>query len=331
MKMLVIRRVVIVVALCAVATAAFGDVPRLLTLQGKLTDSLGQPLPDGVQSVTFRLYDVETCGQGTALWQEVQNVQTNGGIFNVNLGAVTPITLPFDRQYWLGMQPPSSGELCPRTRLTTAPYAVRAEAISGPDNVFAGTGNVGIGTTSPVATLDVGGNGTIRLAPQNSMPTSVQEGTIVYSASYKSLCVYTGSSGWKMLAPFTLSASYPCEKTYTCAPGCGPCNLGTQVHCTWSNVAVPPSMNRLHVKYEWSSSNCADDYYTHNVQVLVNGYVTESFTTYQTDWLLRDNTYDVAGHLHHDGTDVVRIQLTDTSANEEDRYGFRNVYFEFDE
>lgn len=126
MKTFVTRFAVMAVVLCA-AVAAFGEVPRILTIQGKLTDSLGQPVPDGVQSVTFRLYDIETCGQGTALWQEVQNVQTNGGIFNVNLGAVTPITLSFDTQYWLGMQPPSCSEMCPRTRLTTAPYAVRAE------------------------------------------------------------------------------------------------------------------------------------------------------------------------------------------------------------
>ena len=155
MKTCVIRFAVMAVVLSAVTVAAFGDAPRLLTLQGKLTDSFGQPVLDGVQSVTFRLYDVEACGQSTALWQEVQSVQTSGGIFNVNLGAVTPITLPFDKQYWLGMQPPSCSELCPRTRLTTAPYAVRAEAVSGPNNVFAGTGSVGIGTTSPTTALDV--------------------------------------------------------------------------------------------------------------------------------------------------------------------------------
>ena len=127
MKTLVIRYVIVAVALGLLVVAAFGDVPRVLTIQGKLTDSLGQTVPDGVQSVTFRLYDVET--GGTALWQEVQNVQTNGGLFNANLGAVTPITLSFDKQYWLGMQPPNCGELCPRTRLTTAPYAVVAGTV----------------------------------------------------------------------------------------------------------------------------------------------------------------------------------------------------------
>ena len=130
MKTFAIRCLVTAVVLCAVSSGVLGNVPRMLTLQGKLTDSLGQPVPDGVQSVTFRLYGVETCGQGDVLWQEVQNVQTNGGIFSVNLGAGTALTVAFDTQYWLGMQPASSGELCPRTRLTAVPYAVVAETVA---------------------------------------------------------------------------------------------------------------------------------------------------------------------------------------------------------
>jgi hypothetical protein len=165
MKALVMGCIAIVM-LCAFAVGAFGEVPRILTLQGKLTDSLGQPVLDGVQSVTFRLYDVETCATGTALWQEVQNVQTSGGIFNVNLGAVTPIGLPFDEQYWLGMQPPSCSELCPRTRLTTAPYAVRAEIAETAETVWDGaitTEKIADGAVT-AAKIGVGAVGTSQLA-----------------------------------------------------------------------------------------------------------------------------------------------------------------------
>jgi len=62
---------------------------------------------------------------------------------------------------------------------------------------------------------------------------------------------------------------------------------------------------------------------------LVNNTPIESFTTYQTGWVGRDNTYDVKSYLRYDGNDSVRIQLTDTGSNEEDWYSFRNVYLEF--
>jgi hypothetical protein len=129
-----------------------------------------------------------------------------------------------------------------------------------------------------------------------------------------------------MLSIATFSASYPDEKTYGCGGGC---NLGTQVHYCWPNVNVPASLSNLRVKYEWYSANTGYDYYQHNIQVLVNGNAVESFMTYQTGWIQRDNTHNVSSYLRHDGTDTVKIQLTDTSGNEEDNYGFRNVYFEF--
>ncbi len=198
MRTLVLRYAVVTMMLCALAAGAFGEVPRVLTLQGKLTDSLGQPVSDGVQSVTFRLYDVETCGQGTALWQEVQNVQTNGGVFNVNLGAVTAIGLPFDKQYWLGMQPATGSELCPRTRLTTAPYAVRAEiadtvkdgAIT-PEKLAAGVGVVPSGVilmwSGSIATIPQGWvicdgtNGTPNLRDRFLVGASQDVGGVAYT------------------------------------------------------------------------------------------------------------------------------------------------------
>lgn len=132
------------------------------------------------------------------------------------------------------------------------------------------------------------------------------------------------------LATAVLSVTYLDEKRYACSGGSGPCNLGTQVHFSWANISVPSIMGRLRVKYEWSFGNFAHDYYSHNIQVLINGTPIESFTTYQTGWWVqRDNTYDIRPYLLYNGNDIARIQLTDISANEEDRYSFRNVYFEF--
>ncbi|MEO0075850.1 MAG: hypothetical protein ABIK31_07105, partial [candidate division WOR-3 bacterium] len=60
------------------------NTPKLLNYQGKLTNLAGNPLPDSTYSITFRLFNSQS--GGSAFWTETQNVQTNGGIFNVLLG-----------------------------------------------------------------------------------------------------------------------------------------------------------------------------------------------------------------------------------------------------
>jgi hypothetical protein len=46
------------------------------------------------------------------------------GIFSINLGSVTALTLPFDQPYWLGVAIAADPELVPRTPLTSSPYAL---------------------------------------------------------------------------------------------------------------------------------------------------------------------------------------------------------------
>ncbi|MCX6879881.1 MAG: tail fiber protein [Verrucomicrobia bacterium] len=101
-----------------------GDVPRVMTFQGKLTDPQGHVL-DGNHKLTFRIYNQET--GGGVLWQEVHNATpVTKGIFAVPLGASTPLNLPFDTAYWVSIEVGTDGEMSPRQRLTSAPYAIRA-------------------------------------------------------------------------------------------------------------------------------------------------------------------------------------------------------------
>ncbi len=110
-------------------------------------------IDDGQYDITFRLYTTDA--GGTAIWSETQTISIVGGVYSALLGAVNPLNVPFDQAYFLGLTLPGGPEHTPRTQLTAAPYAL---SLLGQDNKFPSTGNVGIGTLAPVATLDVNGS-----------------------------------------------------------------------------------------------------------------------------------------------------------------------------
>jgi len=114
-------------AYCLVLSAGVlhAQVPHFIRYQGTLVDSNNVPL-EGNLNLTFRLYGVAT--GGTALWTETQTaVPVSRGTFNVLLGQMTLLTLPFDKDYWLTTQVGTDAEMSPRQRLTSVPYAYRAE------------------------------------------------------------------------------------------------------------------------------------------------------------------------------------------------------------
>jgi len=105
------------------AFACLAEIPQLINYQGKLTDPDGVAVV-GTHSVEFAIYDAET--GGTLLWSELHTtVAVSHGLFDVLLGSVTPIDLPFDEQYWIGLTVDSE-TMTPRQPLTTVPYAQRA-------------------------------------------------------------------------------------------------------------------------------------------------------------------------------------------------------------
>ncbi|MDO8684917.1 MAG: hypothetical protein Q7N50_15745 [Armatimonadota bacterium] len=102
--------------------------PATLSYQGQLLNASGQPVPDGIHSTTFRIFDTET--GGSQLWSEDISVNVIGGWINVILGNAAPINLPFDKQYWLQIE--IGGQtLMPRAKLTSVPYAMNAERAGG--------------------------------------------------------------------------------------------------------------------------------------------------------------------------------------------------------
>ncbi len=109
-------------------------IPRMLSYQGKLTDTFGLPVTDTTYSVDFRLYSVPS--GGSPFWNETQTVRTRGGLFSTLLGSVTPIgTMPDAGAVYLGMVVAGGAEMAPRLRIASAAYAYLAERAANSDQL----------------------------------------------------------------------------------------------------------------------------------------------------------------------------------------------------
>ena len=128
----------------------FAQVPRVINYQGVLLGSNEQPVPEGNYKLTFSLYRED----GTQLWTEVHDpVYLAGGGIHVHLGIHSPLVLPFDEQYFLGIKVGSDPELQPRMRLTSSAYSFRAEDADKVAGISVST------TPQPNALLPLDNNG----------------------------------------------------------------------------------------------------------------------------------------------------------------------------
>ena len=128
-KLILLSAFFLIAALTFTFTAS-AAIPHLMSYQGKATDKSGMPL-NGTYNLTFRIYNSET--GGTAKWTETQtNIPISNGIFQVQLGSIAALNLPFDESYWISLEINADGEMSPRTRLASVPYAYKAETFSEP-------------------------------------------------------------------------------------------------------------------------------------------------------------------------------------------------------
>ncbi len=102
--------------------------PHTIFHQGFLTDETGTPVEDDTYIFTFRIYDDES--EGNVLWSENQILQVSGGVFNAHLGSETPLDIPFDNKYWVGIAINGGDELSPRMPLSAVPYALHAYSVA---------------------------------------------------------------------------------------------------------------------------------------------------------------------------------------------------------
>ena len=92
MKRTLFLSVLFVALICSMQTVR-GQIPQTLSYQGVLTDANGTLVPDGKYTLTFKLFDA--AAGGMAIWSENQEVFIQNGLFNVALGSVSPLDIPW--------------------------------------------------------------------------------------------------------------------------------------------------------------------------------------------------------------------------------------------
>lgn len=149
----------VLAAFCAMIIAlasapAATDVPQVLSYQGKLTDSSGLPVADGIHTLTFAVYSAET--RGSLLWIENgRKVQVSGGLFSVLLGEVEPLPAGgFPSDAWLETRVGDT-VLSPRLRLASTPFALRAHSA---ENVAPGAAVTSLNSLTGAVNIAAGDN-----------------------------------------------------------------------------------------------------------------------------------------------------------------------------
>jgi hypothetical protein len=129
-----LRMLLAVCAMTILATASRAAVPTGITVQGKLTDATGTPLPAGLKSFEFRIFN--DTAAGIQIWPvsgaESQSIASGtDGLWIGRVGGLTSLT---DSAFsgsarWLEIN--VNGTTLPRIRLVTGPYAFRVATVDG--------------------------------------------------------------------------------------------------------------------------------------------------------------------------------------------------------
>lgn len=113
---------ILAITMCVSISIIAQGIPQHINYQGVLKNSSGVIVPNGNYNIEFFLYEAET--GGVVVWQEGKIVNVVDGIINTNIGSVNPLTVSFDKQYWLGIKVESGNELIPRIKFNSVPYSL---------------------------------------------------------------------------------------------------------------------------------------------------------------------------------------------------------------
>ena len=127
-----LHRIIIFGSLLILLSSFSGDIPGLINFQCMLKEKNGEPLPEGGYTITFRIYT-----NNVEVWNEKhEEVFIGGGMLNILLGSVNPVTWDFSGPAELGIQFEGELELTPRVPLTANAYSftsIYSDSIAGYD------------------------------------------------------------------------------------------------------------------------------------------------------------------------------------------------------
>ena len=178
--------------------------PATLNFQARLLTSSGNIVPDGIYNVEFKIFNASTSsgssqgsctGDANCLWTETrlssdpanQQIEVKNGYLSAYLGDKTSLpTNIWNQQLWLTMNIGGTGaaswdgEMTPRIRLTSVPFAFRATVADSAETLQRNTGSF-------TGTVDFATMTADRkfLFPDTSLATTASPGTI---------CVYNGAA-----------------------------------------------------------------------------------------------------------------------------------------
>lgn len=136
-----LRSLILAVLFFLASVTVHASSRETLLYQGLLFDTAGDPITGSVL-VTFRFYESDT--GGAAVWEEVQSILVDEGVYTAELGSqVSFPTDLFDKDaLFLGIQIEGDSEMTPRLGLFSVPWAQQAEvavtALSLANNVVTG-------------------------------------------------------------------------------------------------------------------------------------------------------------------------------------------------
>ncbi len=130
---------------------------ELISYQGRLTDDTGNPVVDGVYTLAFSLWDDSTAGNQQ--WTETQAVDIMDGLFSVNLGkdGLLDASIFETEPLFLQIQIDEGEIIEPRTRLTSAPSAVKAKKVDG--DVETGEGYLNLKSSDSMLAVSISTEG----------------------------------------------------------------------------------------------------------------------------------------------------------------------------